>query len=602
MPIDNQEIITNVVSDLASKWVSSMYEGIKNQWSKSELKSQMELISAYEKYLDYSYKKNSKIKTLLYKRVPKDLYNFYESINVKKEKEVIETKDIENLLKIGQKLIITGTGGIGKTTMMKHLFLNCIDGRHMVPILIELRNLNEEYSRKDNFNLVEYIYNNLKTQDFETDQSYFEYGLKNGENLILFDGFDELKHDISRNVAADIKEFCNTYNKSYVIITSRPSEQFIGWHDFVELETVPLNKKQALSLINRLEIEEENIKKQFLKELDDKLFDKYTSFASIPLLLTIMFLTYENNATVPDKLSDFYEQAFVALYQTHDASKSGYQRDIRSKLSYEEFKNVLSYICFQTYLNDEYSFTEDKILEHINRAMKRFKFERDFVAEDYLEDLTSSVCMFIKEGIKYKFSHRTFQEFFAAVYTTQKEDNMQIKIFDLVLAIKGMSSDNQYIDMLKQLQKDRFIKNCIYSTAKHFREFSREKLLGKIFSTVMEEGDAGYSLVINDIKYYFVYREILEYINMERVGFNNNLLSDLFIKLLNKNIPEDEEFIYESGYKLSVIEDCEMFDDLALALGNIYKEVDAIMNWIDEYEAINTQLRTGDIREVLEFL
>lgn len=44
-----------------------------------------------------------------------------------------------NVLEIGNKIIITGTGGIGKSVMMKHFFLNVLQNTQYVPVLIELR-------------------------------------------------------------------------------------------------------------------------------------------------------------------------------------------------------------------------------------------------------------------------------------------------------------------------------------------------------------------------------------------------------------------------------------------------------------------------------
>ncbi len=84
---------------------------------------------------------------------------------------IVDTNNVNNLLSIGHKLIITGTGGIGKTIMMKHLFLNTIKETDCIPILIELRTLNENA----NLDLKEVIYNSLKTFNFELEEKYFYF-------------------------------------------------------------------------------------------------------------------------------------------------------------------------------------------------------------------------------------------------------------------------------------------------------------------------------------------------------------------------------------------------------------------------------------------
>ncbi len=63
------------------------------------------------------------------------------------------------------------------------------------------------------------------------------------------------------------------------------------WNQFEELYSNPLSKEQALSLIKKIEYDQ-NIKEKFYKELDEYLYDKYETFASNPLLLTIMLLTF----------------------------------------------------------------------------------------------------------------------------------------------------------------------------------------------------------------------------------------------------------------------------------------------------------------------
>lgn len=93
---------------------------------------------------------------------------------------------------------------------------------------------------------------------------------------------------------------------------------FIGWNDFVETSVMPLSKKQALSLVNKIEFDE-SAKRAFYTELSRTLYDKYTSFASNPLLLTIMLLTFSNHASIPENLNEFYEEAFTTLFNMHDS-------------------------------------------------------------------------------------------------------------------------------------------------------------------------------------------------------------------------------------------------------------------------------------------
>ena len=469
--LDINKISAAVITDLAKTAAQALYKKVVNYVTDIQKKEEVDFGYAYENYLTYAKTVHEKIKTLLYRHAAKDIYSFYECVGVSRNGFVIDTSDINNVLEIGNKLIITGTGGIGKSVMMKHFFLNILQNTHYVPILLELRGLNE-FDEK-NVNLVDYIYNIMETLKFKLERKYFYYSLETGCYVILLDGYDEVKNELSKQVTSQIFALSEKYPDNHYILSSRPLEEFVGWNQFEELHAKTLSKKQALSLINKIEYEEK-IKEKFYKELDEYLYDKYKTFASNPLLLTIMLLTFENRVSIPDKLNDFFEQAFTTLFHTHDATKGGYKRDIQSKLGYEDFKAVFSYFCFKSFFNSDYKFSENKVLEYIGMAKTKRIIETSFSPMNFLVDLTNSVCMMIHEGLEYRFSHRSFQEYFAALYTTQLDDSQQKRFLKLWLQNNSYRTTSNYLDMLYELQPSRFIKNIIIPAIRELQELYKE--------------------------------------------------------------------------------------------------------------------------------
>lgn len=91
--------------------------------------------------------------------------------------------------------------------------------------------------------------------------------------------------------------------------------------------------------------------------LDERLYDNHTSFASNPLLLSIMLLTFDNYAEIPEKLHLFYANAFETLYSKHDATKAGYRRELRCSLSFDYFKKAFACFCFLTYYQGKFELT-----------------------------------------------------------------------------------------------------------------------------------------------------------------------------------------------------------------------------------------------------
>lgn len=485
--LDVNKISAEVITDLAKTTAQTLYQKVRDYVTDIQKKEEIDFGYAYENYLKYAKTTHEKMKTLLYRHAAKDIYSFYECVGLNRNEDIIDTADINNVLEIGNKIIVTGTGGSGKSVMMKHFFLNILETTHYVPVLIELRGLNE-YDEKG-INLEEYIYEVMGTLKFKIERKYFEYSLETGCYVILLDGFDEVKNEISNSVTNQIVAMSKKYPENHYILSSRPLEEFMGWNQFEELHAMPLSKEQALSLINKIEYDQ-IIKDKFYKELDEYLYEKYETFASNPLLLTIMLLTFESRASIPDKLNDFFEQAFTTLFHTHDATKGGYKRDIRSKLGYEDFKAVFSYFCFKSFFNSDYKFSENKALEYIGAVKQKRIIDTYFNSMDYLKDLTNSVCMLIHEGLEFRFSHRSFQEYFAALYTVQLSDSQQKRFLKLWLQDNSYRSTSNYLDMLYELQPLRFVKNIISPAIRELQEKfkknneSEEWLIGYLYEDV----------------------------------------------------------------------------------------------------------------------
>ena len=452
MDMDGKAIVTSVATDIVKSGINLGWEKIKSYFKDLDASADIEYRTAYEDYLKNTKDRYGKIKTIIYRRERKDLYSFYEATGISYAGQTLSSSNINNLLEIDSKILVTGTGGIGKSILFKHLFLNSMEVTNFIPVFIELRSLNTLENKE--LNISNLIFKTLVSNGFRLERKYFDDSLEQGAYIIFLDGFDEIHHDKKSSITEEIKVFCEMYASNQVFVSSRPSTEFIGWSDFSEFESLPLTKEQALSLINKIDFDE-TAKSIFSEELDKKLYKKYKSFASNPLLLTIMLLTFQKHASIPERLNDFYEEAFVTLFNVHDATKDSFVRDIRSGLSCEDFKLVFSYICFKSYFKGEYEFSETRLHELINSAKEKFKDKFSFNVDDFQEDLVHSVCMLVKEGLEYRFSHRSFQEYFSAWYTCKLPDTTQEKLLDGWLRESSTIQTDSYFYMLFDLQSEK---------------------------------------------------------------------------------------------------------------------------------------------------
>lgn len=444
------------IADLHEKYaeplLSKLSSSAKDGWEKFKIDSD----NAFTKYLENACDRYSKIKTILYRTEPKYIYDFFEYPNLrKKQGEIINSKDINNLLDISHHLIIQGTGGIGKSTFMKHLFINELTKKDLIPIFIELKDVNDIST---DYEICDFVYKKLYSLGCNINKNYMEYALQSGCFLFSLDGYDEITTEKQSIFFKKITEFSDRYNSNYFIISSRPYSEFIEFERYTVLSLCSFTKKQSISLIKKIDYDE-TIKKQFIKELGKTLYDKHKSFASNPLLLNIMLLTYDNYAEIPDKLHLFYSNAFETLYSKHDATKGGYRRELKSKLSFDSLKKVLSYFCFITYFQGKIEFSYEELISNFKKVrINNISFEID----DLVYDLVNSICIFYKVGLDYKFAHRSFQEYFTAVFLKELPDTQMSELgINLINKDSYRAIHDNTFNMLFDMCEDRFEQNIL---------------------------------------------------------------------------------------------------------------------------------------------
>lgn len=171
MESENSLIIATAITELAKDAARSIRDVIFKYIKDESAKAEIDYGDAFEQYLKTASEKNSKLKTLIYRHEPKDLEAIYECVGVSLGTHNIDTRSIHNLLEVGHKIIITGTGGVGKSTLIKHLFLNTIVETAFIPILVELRGINSIDTGK--IELEDLICLSLKNYGMTMKKEYF---------------------------------------------------------------------------------------------------------------------------------------------------------------------------------------------------------------------------------------------------------------------------------------------------------------------------------------------------------------------------------------------------------------------------------------------
>lgn len=444
--------IKKILETHSSTLIEKTYSFIKKEWNKFIVDFDI----AFLKYLSESYDKYSKVKSILYRTEPKLLRGFYVTPDLRfGRNNDINGSDIDKLLDISNFLIIQGTGGLGKSTFMKYLFIEELDRHDLIPILLELKDLN---NLKDDYDICNLIFNQLCGLDVEFNYECLQYALKSGCFLFLLDGFDEIFSSKKNTFLMKINKFCDSYPTNYYIISTRPCSDFVEFQRFSVLQLCEFSKDQAVTAIKKSYFYED-IKANFAKELDDSLYEKHKSFASNPLLLNMMLLTYENYTNFPDQLHIFYAHAFDTLYTRHNATKVAYKREFKTNLSDDNFKKAFSNFCFITYLSGETEFLYDDLISYLNKAKLN---SLNYNCQDMVYDLVENVCVIQREGLYYRFVHTPFQEYFAAIFLKEQTDkNLRELSIKFINKDPYRSINDTVFSMLYDMSTERTEQNIL---------------------------------------------------------------------------------------------------------------------------------------------
>lgn len=507
-----------ILEKYESNIIGKISDKTKDEWEKFKIDFDL----AFIKYEKNAQKKYSKVKTLLYRTEPKDLYDFFEKpYIISPSNRILEKWEIDNLLDISNYLLVQGSGGMGKSTLVKYLFIEELKQKDLIPIYFELKDIN---SLSEKYDLIEILLKKLNNLGGNLTRKYFEYALESGCFFFILDGYDEITAQNQIYFLSQLNCFCDKYQDNYYVVTSRPYSDFVEFERFSVIATKELDKKQAISLINKIEFDID-IKTRFIDALNDHLYESHKSFASNPLLLNIMLLTYDNYADIPEKLHLFYANAFETLYSRHDATKAGFRREMLSKLSYDSFVKVFSYFCFITYSKADYEFP----YEDMRGIFEKIKISGiDYDADNYIKDLINSVCVIFKDGNNYKFTHRSFQEYFAALFIKELADDKMEKIgIEIIKRDIYRTSHDMIFKMLYDMCEERFSVNILLPIMNELEKDRNNKNSYDFYLQKLVKGISFHSVDNNKRLCIHISDNIMQFINsMDQYCVSKTAFSD----------------------------------------------------------------------------
>jgi hypothetical protein len=388
-----------------------------------------------------------------------------------RQKQNATIEDVLKALKAKRPVaVILGTPGSGKSTSMRWLALQMARASlsrsyelpkgltcRQIPVLIRISDYAKHLDAE-----------NIPFRQFFTEHIDRTYPglinlsnilldeLKKGRCLLLFDGLDEVaSDDLRRHVAEHIYAFISAYDAESA--TAQHFNRFIVTSRIVGYEPETFNRYAHYTL---RDLEDEQIK-QFLTnwcpaveryqamasqemkpltaqqevqakkagdEQRDRLLEALKNNLSIkrlavnPLMLTILALIQRSGRTLPQRRIELYQVVTRTLLDNWNKEKG-----IRV-FSVEEIplaEQLLGDLAYRLHSSDPVLTEQDvkKIASHVMDTyyQRQSGQTKETAVQEFIETLRSSSGLFVESGQGlFSFMHRTFQEYYVALYLLRK--------------------------------------------------------------------------------------------------------------------------------------------------------------------------------------
>ena len=345
----------------------------------------------------------------------------------------VDQKQLPGMLAVEtySKLRVLGKPGVGKTTFLKHLAIQCNRGEFatdQVPIFIALRDFAEDFRDDAKLSLLNYI-NQIFLASGISNPSVLETLLQAGQVLLLLDGMDEiLKRDVTP-VLREIRRFSEKYHKNQFVVSCRTAAQNLQLRGFTDIEIAPFTETQITTFAQKWFTafgkgrpklgQAKSI--QFMQKLDEPANWQFRQLVVTPLFLHLACWVFHGQEKFPSKRTEFYKQGLDLLLGKWDEAR-GLGRDdgYRGFLLPQKLR-LLSQLAAVTFEHGQYFFEQRVIEQYIGDYLRTLPGshlepeELQIESEAILKEIEAQHGLLTERarGI-FSFSYLAFQEYLTA--------------------------------------------------------------------------------------------------------------------------------------------------------------------------------------------
>jgi predicted NACHT family NTPase len=338
------------------------------------------------------------------------------------------------------KLRVLGRPGVGKTTFLQHLAIQCDRGvfaAEQVPIFILLREFAEESRRDGEFSLFKQIHQALQLSGGTLPAAVLESLLVAGRVLLLMDGMDEVLSPDMPAVLKEIRRFSEKYHHNRFVATCRTATQKLRLRGFTDVEIAPFTPEQITTFAQKWFVALTKSTPRwsttgqrpsglaqsamFMQKLDLPENWQFRQLVVTPLFLHLACWVFQGQAKFPTKRTEFYKQGLDLLLGKWDEAKGVERDDVYREFLLPQKLRLLSQLAEVTFEKGQYFFEQRIIEAYIGdylRALPDASLEPEELqleSEAILKAIEAQHGLLIERarGI-FSFSYLAFQEYFTA--------------------------------------------------------------------------------------------------------------------------------------------------------------------------------------------
>ncbi len=319
------------------------------------------------------------------------------------------------------RLFILGKPGAGKTTFLKHTALRAIRQQTPgVPIFVSLKELSDSGK-----GIEEFIAHQLAVHGVPEAAGLAASLLEGGDALVLLDGLDEVTvGDEKRRVLIDaLNDFIDRYTECPMVMTCRVAASDYSFTQFRLCGDGRLRRRADRRATSSSGLPtSRSVPRTAARSCSARENKPVRELAQVPLLLSMLCLTYEELGEFPLNRSEIYEEAMRALLVKWDSSRNIRRDEVYKQLSLKRKQDMLAHLAYETFRRGDYFLEERPLVRQIEGYLAGVPGLEEPDGHVALQAMEAQHGILVERAVRiHSFAHLTFQEYFAASYIADNE-------------------------------------------------------------------------------------------------------------------------------------------------------------------------------------